>query len=273
MQIDQKKCVYCNSTKIKLRTKIINKERHFLVPGVKDLDRKWYNCNDCKVCFSVPRLNKKDIDYMYANYRSESFRGETPDEYFDRITNYSPEESENHQKVQWIINNINKEWNPSKIIDIGCGGGVLLDTLRRSFEKASLYGIEPTESYAQLASRRTGAKINNGYFHKKSFPNCIFNLITCCQVLEHIDDLKMFVSDLKKITDKSSFIYIEVPDIRDFDKLPLNHFIFSEPSHLWYFSSEFLDPFFISNGFDILCCEVITTIRNRNDLRYLLKKL
>ena len=272
MEIENKKCAYCNSSKLKLRTNIINKERHFLVPGLLDLERKWYNCNHCGICFSIPRLNKKDIDYMYENYRSEAFRGESPDQYFDRITNYSPEESENHQKVQWIISNIDQAWNPTKILDIGCGGGVLLDTLRRTYKKAQLYGIEPTESYAELASRRTGAKVNNGYFHKDSFPQNIFNLVPCCQVLEHIDDLNLFVNDLRKITDKSSFIYIEVPDIKDFDTLPLDHFIFSEPSHLWYFSSAFLNPYFISNGFEILLSDVITTIRSRNDLRYLLRK-
>lgn len=266
------KCAYCNSKNIQLRTVIKNKDRHFLVPELKNLERKWYNCKSCDICFSTPRLTTKQIKYMYANYRSESFRGESPDQYFDRITNYSPKESENFNKSQWIIKNINREWKPNNILDIGCGGGVLLYTLSQLFKSAELYGIEPTKTYADLASRRTNAIVENSYFGKDSFKNLTFDLITCCQVLEHIDDLEAFLLNLKEIIHENSYIYVEVPDITDFITLKHDHFIFSEPSHLWYFSSDFLVSFFNSDGFKVLSHEVIRTVRGRNDLRLLLIK-
>jgi len=89
---------------------------------------------------------------------------------------------------------------------------------------------------------------------------------------EHIDDLDAFLINLKEVIHKNSYIYIEVPDITDFITLKHEHFIFSEPSHLWYFSSDFLIPFFNSDGFKILSHEVIRTVRGRNDLRLLLMR-
>ena len=266
------KCAYCKSNNTELRTIIKNKDRHFLVPELKNLERKWFDCKSCKICFSIPRLTTKQIKYMYSNYRSESFRGETPDEYFDRITSYPPEESENLNKSQWIIKNINKEWKPNTILDIGCGGGVLLYTLSQLFKSAELFGIEPTKTYAELASRRTSALVENGYFEKESFKNLNFDLITCCQVLEHVADIDAFLINLKEIAHKDSYIYIEVPDISDFTTLKHDHFIFSEPSHLWYFSSNSLFSIFESHGYKILSKEVTRTVRGRNDLRFLLIK-
>ena len=234
-------CPFCKSENIKLRSVFDFKGYDILVPDMKEKERKWLDCLNCEVTFSYPRLSINQLEYMYENYRSESFRGETPDQYFDRITGYKPEESENNHKVKWINSLLGKNFSPNKILDIGCGGGVLLHTLKSFFKDSSLFGVEPTSSFADLSKRRTGADIVNGYFNNETFNNHRFNLITCCQVLEHVEDLKTFVFDIKNVLQLKGYLYIEVPDISDFNSLPIRHSRFSEPSHLLVFSFPILN--------------------------------
>ncbi len=273
MNKTKSQCPYCASFDTTLRNIIPTSSENFLVPELKNITRSWHDCNNCKVCFAMPRLNDKQIKYMYDNYRSESFRNETPDEYFDRITNYDTENSENYHKTNWLKQELKDEWEPTTILDIGCGGGVLLHTLGKIYKNAFLFGIEPTSNFADLASRRTRAKVKNDYFKGKPFKDKIFELVTCCQVLEHVVDLKKFLIDLNNSTRKDGYVYIEVPDISDFTELPLEHPRFSEPSHLWYFSSAFLTNYFESHGFKKILHTVQKTVRKRNNLMILLKKI
>ena len=100
-------CPNCKNFNLRFRQEQKLEGYDFLVPDLKENKRHWIDCLDCNLSFSSPRLSKRQIKYMYDNYRSESFRGESPDEYFDRISTYPPEKSENFQKVAWIREKIN----------------------------------------------------------------------------------------------------------------------------------------------------------------------
>ena len=265
-------CPHCGSENTKLREKLNFEGYDFLVPDMKKKSREWIDCLSCGVCFSTPRLSEKQLEYMYDNYRSEEFRGESPDEYFDRIVNYPPEESENHQKILWIKEKLEDQFVAEKILDIGCGGGVLLFTLRKYFESAKLFGIEPTSNFAELSRRRTNSIIINGYFDEKSFIKEKFSLITCCQVLEHVDELDKFVKNVRDKLENGGFLYIEVPDVSDFDYLPKDHSRFLEPSHLWYFNKNFLCEKLFKNNFQVVDKIIKKTIRGRNNLMIIFKK-
>ena len=265
-------CPYCKNKNTNLRVRLNFEGYDFLVPNMQENKREWIDCNDCNLAFSLPRLSEEQLIYMYDNYRSESFRGETPDQYFDRITSYKPEKSENYNKVKWIKSFIDNEFNPKEILDIGCGGGVLLYTLKTFFKNSELFGVEPTSNFAELSKRRTGANIINGYFNNKSFENIKFDLITCCQVLEHVQDLKTFVFDIKNSLSENGYLYIEVPDISDFETLPKSHSRFLEPSHLWYFNFKFLSEKLFNKKLNLISSSTIKTIRGRNNLMLLFQK-
>ncbi len=265
-------CPHCKKNNLKLRQEQELEGYDFLVPDLKENKRKWIDCIDCNLSFSTPRLSKRQLEYMYDNYRSETFRGESPDEYFDRITNYPPQKSENFQKLAWIRDKVTSKYNPQKILDIGSGGGVLLYTLGNIFLEADLFGVEPTSNFAELSRRRTRAKIVNAYFDNKTFIDHQFNLITCCQVLEHIENLNDFVKNVSNRLITNGYLYIEVPDISDFETLEKKHSRFSEPSHLWYFNFDFLCNNLFKNVFSLIDFTVIKTVRNRNNLMILFQK-
>ncbi len=105
----------------------------------------------------------------------------------------------------------------------------------------------------------------------ETFPNQSFDLITCCQVFEHIKELKEFIRAVYSNMHANTYFYLEVPDIIDFDHLESNHSRFTEPSHLWYFSQKFLQNFFEQESFQVITSKKDRTVRGRNNLTLILK--
>ena len=258
-------CPYCNSKDTSDIFTILIEDENYLVPEHTGMPRSWLNCNSCGVKYSFPRLTDFQIEYMYQNYRSEEFRKEAPDDYFDRITSLSDSGSENYQRYVHISSVLNG-CTPSSILDIGCGGGVLIHTLKKQWPNSSFHGIEPSPNFADLASRRTQSNVLCGYLNSQAFHRQSFNLITCCQVLEHVPDLDSFLTEIHLRMNSRSILYLEVPDHGDFIKLPKDHTRFTEPSHLWYFSLNSLIPIVENSGFNILSANTFLSKRKRNNL-------
>ena len=91
-------------------------------------------------------------------------------------------------RVNYILKNFK---NPlkKKVLDIGCGGGLVSEAL--SFKGAFVTGID--ENNKNLNQAKNSLKIN---YIKSSFDNFYkknknkFDLILCLEVLEHIDNFK-----------------------------------------------------------------------------------
>lgn len=263
-------CPYCGFQvdSMEIMNVVYDKEV-LLVPELSSSRRTWNLCTQCGVRYSLPRLSDAQIIYMYENYRTVQFRNETPDQYFDRITSYPCAKSENFIKVSYLKKFI---FNPSNILDIGSGGGVLIHELMKQWPVASYTGVEPTKSYSELAQRRTGATIYNEYYSGTTFPSSKFDLITCCHVLEHIQGLDAFVLNIQKDLAPGGYIFIEIPSIKDFDLLPGSHDRFIEPSHLWYLSPDFLKKLFLMSSLRIIDIQTSTSLRGKTNTQILLTK-
>ena len=103
---------------------------------------------------------------------------------------------------------INKE-KISSIIDLGCGDGVLVYALKKEFPKIKLTGID-------ISPRRI-----NGL--KKKFPKDTFyckdacdtqlknkfDLVYCSQVIEHVEDDKKLVNEMKRLLKKEGYLVVD----------------------------------------------------------------
>lgn len=268
IRLYDKICPYCGSqAESKEIMKVVYDREVLLVPQLSSSHRTWNLCTTCGVRYSLPRLTDAQIIYMYENYRTVQFRNETPDQYFDRITTYPSDKSENFIKVSFLKKFV---FNPSNVLDIGSGGGVLIHEMMKQWPEASYTGVEPTKSYSELAQRRTGATIYNEYYSGSTFSALKFDLITCCHVLEHIQDLDAYVFNVQKDLASGGYIFIEVPSIKDFVLLPESHVRFIEPSHLWYLSSVFLKKLFSMSNLRIIDIKTLLSLRGKTNTLILL---
>lgn len=219
------------------------------------------------------KLKDSELETLYARFRDEEWRNESPDEYFDRIVSLSETESENFQKFS-IIGEFSGicQLSEGSVLDIGCGGGVLIEEMRGRLQgRFEFFGVEPTSSFAELAVRRTGAQVANQNYTCGIFGERKFDLITCCQVLEHIGAIIKFLSDIRSDLTDSGYLYIEVPDISDFGILPLDHDRFMV-QHISYFSEPVLRVALELSGFKNLYQGITNSIRGRNNLWFVSQK-
>jgi len=237
-----------------------------------EVTRRWLKCKNCGLVIHDPQLTAADTRILYERFRDTSFREETPDQYFDRIMGLPAEQSENHEKCVWFKSFIPTSDGPSNILDIGCGGGVLLAMFRQQFgTNWSTYGVEPTPSFAELADRRLGGTVLNSNYTSGLFQGVKFQLITCSQVLEHVDDPLNFLSQIGTDLAENGHLYLETPDIRDFETLPTDHDRF-QMQHFWYFSEETIRAFARLAGLRVVTSDIVSTVRKRNNIAILLCK-
>jgi 2-polyprenyl-6-hydroxyphenyl methylase / 3-demethylubiquinone-9 3-methyltransferase len=88
------------------------------------------------------------------------------------------------------------------VLDVGCGGGLLAEEFARLGYQVT--GIDP--SVASLATARahmqqSGLHISyqQGMGEKLPFANSSFNMVACCDVLEHVDDLNAVIAEIARV--------------------------------------------------------------------------
>jgi len=233
--------------------------------------REWRKCVSCGHIYNSAQFDSTEIKKLYDEFRNQEWRKESPDEYFDRITAMPAAASENSQKMSLLQRVVGSEKlsQGGAAIDIGCGGGVLLHTAKKALGAGwSFYGVEPTPSFAELGSRRTGAAVINGNYRAGLFADIKFDLAMCCQVLEHLDRPSEFVGEIRSDLRGEGLLYLEVPDISDFQTLPEDHDRFMV-QHISYFSQPTLEKLLTRSNFKILDSGVSTTVRGRNNLWFM----
>ena len=233
------------------------------------LERSWLKCQQCGHVHNSARLTATELVTLYDRFRDQEWRQETPDQYFDRITQLPLGQSENAKKFGRVceLTGILQD-EPGALIDIGCGGGVLIHSAQQVLSNSwRLYGVEPTASFAELAARRTNANVICSGYRADLFPGMKFNLALCCQVLEHLDTPIEFLQQIRADLQDGGWLYLEVPDVSDFELLPRGHDRFMV-QHVSYFAQSVLQKQLETHGFVVRNVEVERTIRGRNNLAF-----
>ena len=110
--------------------------------------------------------------------------------------------------IKKLIKNGNLDQTPLKILNIGCGPG-------RSSQYLSSFGevtsIEYDKDCCEFASERTGLKIINGSITELPFEDKSFDLVCAFDVIEHVEDDQLAVSEMKRVAKNEGVLLITVP--------------------------------------------------------------
>ena len=114
-------------------------------------------------------------------------------------------------RMTYILDQIgNRDIKNFKILDVGCGGGIICEPLARLGAKVTGIDFAPNNiNAAKIHSKKNKLKIN--YIHKdveKSKLDGKFDLILMFEVLEHLDDWKKTIKKIKKNLNKNGIIII-----------------------------------------------------------------
>ena len=121
-----------------------------------------------------------------------------------------------------------------KALDIGCGAGFIVESLRQF--GADAYGFDKV----YLNSNDIISEFSD-----------YFDFIYSSEVIEHVSELDAYLELIKKISRPSAFVYVTTPDFSS-DKRPENILEWGEfapPEHIQFFSEKNLIILFDRYGF------------------------
>ena len=131
------------------------------------------------------------------------------DEWWDENGSFKALHSFNLIRLDYLKKNyLNKSLNGLRILDVGCGGGILCEPLSRL--GADVTGIDTNEKAIKVAKEH--AKIKNlkiKYINAElsQVEKCSFDIITCMEVLEHVENVNQIISISNNILRKNGFFF------------------------------------------------------------------
>ncbi len=101
-----------------------------------------------------------------------------------------------------------------KVIDIGCGAGDLLTEVKRRRPKATLAGLDHSGQAVERAKRAFPESDFRQFAIGRKLPyeSSRFDLVMCCDVLEHLEYPREVAAELVRICQPGGLVAIVVPD-------------------------------------------------------------
>ena len=154
-------------------------------------------------------INKKEIDKF----------SKMADEWWDPEGKFKPLHKFNPTRIKYLKENIvynfklknkSKPLSGIKILDIGCGGGLLSEPMSRM--GANVTGIDASDKnikIAKLHSKKNKLKIN----YLCSSPEKLkiekkFDVILNMEIVEHVEDVDFFLKSCSKLLKKNGLMFV-----------------------------------------------------------------
>jgi len=154
-------------------------------------------------------INKKEIE-KFSKIAKEWWN---PNGKFKPLHNFNP------IRIKYIKDNIIKDFNIKtlskpfkniKILDIGCGGGLLSEPMCRL--GASVVGIDASKKNIEVAkfhAKKNGLKIDYRIASpEKLKTNIKFDVILNMEIVEHVEDIHFFIKESSKLLKKNGVMFI-----------------------------------------------------------------
>ena len=107
--------------------------------------------------------------------------------------------------------NSEKPLEKLKILDIGCGGGLLCEPLNRL--GATITGIDASNNNIEVAKLHSKEmNLNIEYIHAApenlDLKNNIYDAVLCLEIVEHLKDVNLFIENCSKLIKKNGIMFV-----------------------------------------------------------------
>ena len=99
---------------------------------------------------------------------------------------------------------------PLRLLDVGCGEGVVLRHLDRHLHGVSVVGLDIDGTGLRVAQAQNSVSLVQGSVYALPFASASFDLVLCCEVLEHVEQPDAALAELARVS--SSRVLLSVPN-------------------------------------------------------------
>ncbi len=188
---------------------------------IKVFDRKDFElgidmtlCKHCGFLFTNPRPLPEAISEFYRKdyRRSDSNPAKKPKEYADAPSPL--------RRAFWFNDLIKPKFDKEgirapRILDVGCGLGIVLHAFRERFPQSQLFGVEPSPAFSAVAAERNNATVFTGgietFVAEQKALRGSFDLITLVHVLEHLYEPVEKLAALREFLRPGGYLMLQVP--------------------------------------------------------------
>ena len=154
-------------------------------------------------------INKKEIEKF----------SKIAEEWWDPEGKFKPLHNFNPIRISYIKENIIKSFglkqdgkilSKIKILDIGCGGGLLSEPMSRL--GAEVYGIDASKKNIEVAkihAKKSGLNIKYYCSSPEKFKKDLkFDVILNMEIIEHVEDVALFLEACSKLLKKDGIMFV-----------------------------------------------------------------
>ncbi len=137
-----------------------------------------------------------------------------------------------------------------KVLDVGCGGGILSEEFARA--GCQVTGVDPAEPSLEVARQHAQSENLNinyqfGTGENIPFNDAVFDVVVCCDVLEHVNDVEKVTQELLRVVKPGGVVFFDtinrtaksyLANIFIAQQFPLTSF-FDADVHVWH---QFITP-------------------------------
>ena len=121
----------------------------------------------------------------------------------------------NRRRVRCLLENLVRTTPAERLLDLGCGTGLVLDLAYDLFKE--LDGIDITEEMLARVKPRPNVRTQKASAEKIPFPDDTFDMVTAYSVLHHIEDLGQVFHEVRRTLKPGGVFYA--------DESPSQHFL------------------------------------------------
>lgn len=196
-------------------------------------------CKKCSLVYVNPRPNTKHLIHLYETYHQRNGKKEYT---WARLM------EKNYRDVSGFLAQVFP--GKGKILDIGCGYGHFLETMRTLGWVVS--GIDPSPNTVCAANKKNLNVIETS-IEDVSFPEASFDAITAFYVLEHLPDPYSAVKKIHSLLKPGGIFVLRVPHttpiVRLLSLFHIKNNLYDTPYHLYDFSPETITVLLKKAGF------------------------
>jgi 2-polyprenyl-3-methyl-5-hydroxy-6-metoxy-1,4-benzoquinol methylase len=157
-------------------------------------------CPRCKLVFQNPLPGPEEIEAIYG------------DDYFDY-------EIENHHAFFGLMlqslkdvdfENITRDFDEKRVLDIGCATGLLLNHLRQQGWKPT--GVEICSASAQYAREKFSLTVHEKPLEDVGFEANSFEIVHLSHLIEHVPDPRGLVEEIYRILVPGGYVVLTTPN-------------------------------------------------------------